>query len=315
MPASRNGTMDLSVKIGKTIFKNPVWVASGTFGYGREFEDFMDLNEVGAIITKTVTLDAREGNPPPRLVETPSGLLNSIGLENKGVGHFKREYYPFLRELKTRIIVSIAGHGPGEFERCAERFWGKDAPDAIELNLSCPNVTHGGTRRALVAQDALATERIVRGVRKKLKCALIAKLTPNVTDIAEMAEAAENGGADAVSLVNTYFGMAVDPFSMKPLLGNVTGGLSGPAIKPMALKAVWDVYNRVKVPVIGMGGIMNGLDVAEFMISGASAVQIGTANLVDPDSYKKILGEFKAYLKERRKNAAAITGKLKAAGE
>jgi dihydroorotate dehydrogenase (NAD+) catalytic subunit len=307
--------MDLSVKIGKTIFKNPIWVASGTFGYGREFEDFMDLNEVGAIITKTVTLEAREGNPPPRLVETPSGLLNSIGLENKGVRHFKREYYPFLKNLKTRIIVSIAGHGPGEFEKCAERFSGKDAPDAIELNLSCPNVTHGGTRHALIAQDVRATERIVKAVRKKLKCTLIAKLTPNVTDIAKIAEAAESGGADAVSLVNTYFGMAVDPLTMEPLLGNVTGGLSGPAIKPMALKAVWDVYDKVKVPVIGMGGIMNGLDVAEFMISGASAVQVGTANLADPDSYKRILGEFKAYLRGKKKDAGAIVGKLKAGGK
>jgi dihydroorotate dehydrogenase (NAD+) catalytic subunit len=307
--------MDLSVKIGKTIFKNPVWVASGTFGYGREFEDFMDLNEVGAVITKTVTLEAREGNPPPRLVETPSGLLNSIGLENKGIGHFKLEYYPFLRKLKTRIIVSIAGNGPKGFERCAEQFLDKDSPDAIELNLSCPNVTHAGTRHALIAQDPLATERTVKAVRKKVKCAVIAKLTPNVTDIAEIAEAAENGGADAVSLVNTYFAMAVDPFSMKPLLGNVTGGLSGPAIKPMALKAVWDVYNRVKVPVIGMGGIMNGLDVAEFMVSGASAVQIGTANLADPDSYKRILEEFKAYLKKRGKDAKTVVGKLKTGGK
>jgi dihydroorotate dehydrogenase (NAD+) catalytic subunit len=300
-------------KIGKVTFKNPIWVASGTFGYGQEFEDFLNLNEVGAIVTKTVTLKKREGNLPPRIVETPSGMLNSIGLENKGIRHFKEEYLPFLKKLDTRIVVSIAGATKQEFVKCAEELTGKDAPDAIELNLSCPNVSHKGAREALFAQDARATEKIVSSVRKKTKCALIAKLTPNVTDVASIAKAAKAGGADAVSLVNTYFGMAVDLEKWQPALGNVVGGLSGPAIKPMALKAVWDVSRKVKIPVIGIGGIMTGLDAIEFMLCGASAVQVGTANFVDPDAHARILKEFKAYLKAKKiKKANEIVGKLKA---
>ena len=305
--------MELKTRIGKTIFKNPIWVASGTFGYGQEFEEFLNLNEVGAIVTKTITLKAREGNPPPRIVETPSGMLNSIGLENKGVRHFKKEYLPFLKKLNTRVVVSIAGSAKEEFAALAGEFTGKDLPDAIELNLSCPNVKHKGANAALFAQDAQATKKIISAVRKKVKCALIAKLTPNVTDITTVAKAAESGGADAVSLVNTYFGMAVDLEKWEPALGNVAGGLSGPAIKPMALKAVWDVSNKVKIPIIGIGGIMTGLDAVEFMLCGASAVQVGTANFVDPDAHAKVLREFKGYLKERNiKKTSEIIGKLKA---
>jgi dihydroorotate dehydrogenase (NAD+) catalytic subunit len=304
--------MDLKVKIGKTMFSNPVWVASGTFGYAEEFEGLVDLKQVGAILTKTVTLCEREGNPPPRIVETPSGLLNSIGLENKGIDHFKDEIYPSLKKIGTSIVVSIAGCNKKEFTDCAEKLAGKDAPDAVEVNLSCPNVAHAGAKYSLMAQDARTTESIIKAVRKKTKGTLIAKLTPNVTDITEIARAAEAAGADAVSLVNTYMGMMVDVEKMQPVLGNVIGGLSGPAIKPMALKSVMDTYGSVKIPVIGIGGIMTGTDVAEFMLAGASAVQVGTANLADPDAYNRILKEFKEYLdKQGIAKAKSLTGKLR----
>lgn len=303
--------MDLKVKIGDVTFKNPVWVASGCFGYGEEFSDFIDLNEVGAIVTKTVTPEAREGNPTPRIVETPSGLLNSIGLENKGIDHLIKNYLPRLRKLNTKTVVSIAGNGEKEFIICAEKLSGKNEPDAIEVNLSCPNVSHKETKYALIAQDAKSTEKIISAIRSRTKCPIIAKLTPNVTDIAEIAKAAEGGGAHAVSLVNTYMAMAVDAENMKPVLGNIVGGLSGPAIKPMALKAVRDVYNGVKIPVVGIGGVMTGIDIAEFMLCGATAVQTGTSNLVDPVSYNRILKEFKDYLRKKKKSAKSIIGKLK----
>ena len=305
--------MDLKVKIGNVTFKNPVWVASGTFGYAEEFEGLVDLKGVGAILTKTVTLKEREGNPPPRIVETPSGLLNSIGLENKGIGYFKKEKYPFLKKTGAPVIVSIAGKDKKEFTACAEELSGEDAPEAIEINLSCPNVQHTGTRYSLMAQDPRATESIIKAVREKTSSMLIAKLAPNVTDITEIARAAEAAGADAVSAVNTYMGLMIDAEKMKPVLGNVVGGLSGPAIKPMALKAVRDIYRSVKIPVIGIGGIMTGTDVAEFMLAGASAVQVGTANLADPDAYERILQQFKEYLnKQGIARAKNLTGKLRA---
>ncbi|MFH1665202.1 MAG: dihydroorotate dehydrogenase [Candidatus Omnitrophota bacterium] len=303
--------LNLKVKIGDTTFKNPIWTASGTFGYAREFRNLLDLGKAGAIVAKTITLEGREGNRPPRMVETASGLLNSIGLENKGADHFKKEYYPFLKGLDTRIIISVAASLPEELKKFSGKFSGEDTPDAVELNLSCPNVTHGNTRYRLIAQDARATEKMTALLKRLMKCPVIAKLTPNVTDIGEIAKAAEAGGADAVSLVNTYPGMAVDAELMKPVLGNVTGGLSGPAIKPIALKAVWDAYNSVKIPVIGIGGIMNGTDAAEFMLCGASAVQIGTANFIDPAAQNRILEEFKEYLERKNiKSARALVGKL-----
>jgi len=291
---------DLTIKIGGTEFVNPVWVASGTFGSGDEFRDFVDLKKIGAVITKTVTMAARAGNPSPRVVETPSGLLNSIGLENGGITDFKKEILPGLRKTGTRIIASISGSTEMEFADCAAEMNKKPAPDALEINLSCPNVTHKGGKYALFAQDPGMTEKIVKSLKRVTGGTLIVKLTPNVTDIKEIAKAAETGGADAVSLVNTYFGMAVDAGSMRPLLGNITGGLSGPAIKPMALKAVWDVYNAVKIPVIGIGGIMTGTDIAEFMLCGATAVQLGTVNFVDPACYPKILKEFTGYMKRKK---------------
>ncbi len=303
--------MDLTVKINDRTFKNPVWVASGTFGYGEEFKDFIDLEKVGAIITKTITLNAREGNPPPRIVETPSGMLNSIGLENKGIEHFAKKYYPFLEKLDTRIIVSVAGRDKDEFEKCIEALE-EFSPDAIEINLSCPNVVHRQTKHKLIAQDPETTGEIIAAVRKKTKSILIAKLTPNVTDISEIALAAEAGGANALSVVNTYLGMAVDAEEMKPILGNIVGGLSGPAIKPMALKVVYDVSKKVKIPVIGIGGIMTGRDVAEFMLCGAAAVQVGTANLADPAAHNRILSEFEEYLDRKGiKKATDLVGKLK----
>ncbi len=289
--------MNLNIKIGTIQFNNPIWVASGTFGYADEFTDFLNLNDIGGIVTKTLTLKAREGNPPPRLVETASGLLNSIGLENKGAAVFKQEQYPFLKKLNTKVIISIAGESKEEFIECIKILSEQNFPDALELNLSCPNVAHDQTKYKLTAQDPILTEQIIAAVKQQTNIPIIAKLTPNVTDIASIAKAAETGGADAVSLVNTYIGMAVDAETQKPLLGNIIGGLSGPAIKPLALRAVWEIYKSISIPIIGIGGIMTGIDVAEFMLCGASAVQVGTVNLVDPDAYPKILQEFKDYLK------------------
>ncbi|MDP8258390.1 MAG: dihydroorotate dehydrogenase [Candidatus Aadella gelida] len=306
----------MEIKIGEAVFKNPIWVASGTFGNGEEFRDFVDLEKVGAIITKTVTLNAREGNPPPRIVETSSGLLNSIGLENGGVEFFIKEHLPLLKKIDTRVIVSIAGQDDEDFVKCTLKIMeGALAPDGIEVNLSCPNVSHGKTKYRLLAQDPKGTERIIRKIKKETDKIIIAKLSPNVTDIAEIAYAAEQGGADAVSLVNTYLGLAVDANERKPILGNVAGGLSGPAIKPLALRAVWDAYKKIKIPIIGIGGIMNGTDVAEFMLCGARAVQIGTANLASPDAYERILGEFEDYLdKQKIEKAENLTGALKVKG-
>jgi dihydroorotate dehydrogenase (NAD+) catalytic subunit len=303
---------DMRVTIADTVFKNPVWVASGTFGSGKEFEDLLDLSDIGAIVTKTVTLEPRQGNRPPRLVETASGMLNSIGLENKGARVFAREDIPYLREQGTDFIVSISGPGPDQFAECASIFTGDREPSALEVNLSCPNVAHEGTGCALIAQDPVLTERIVKQVRNVTRVPVIAKLTPDVTDISATADAARRGGADAVAIVNTFGGMAVDAAGMKPVLGNITGGLSGPAIKPLALKAVWDVRRSIDLPIIGIGGIMTGTDVAEFMLTGATAVQVGTASLADPCAHGRILSEFEAYLEEKELSAATgLTGRLK----
>jgi dihydroorotate dehydrogenase (NAD+) catalytic subunit len=303
--------MNLHIKIGKMQFDNPIWVASGTFGNGEEFTDFLNLDDIGAIITKTVTLNARQGNPPPRIVETASGLLNSIGLENKGARVFKQKEYLFLKKLNTKVIVSIAGESKEEFIECIKILSEQDFPHAFELNLSCPNISYTGIK-CLLAQDIEAVKQIVLAVKQQTNIPIIAKLTPNVTDIAAVAQAAEQGGADAVSLVNTFFGMAVDAETKKSLLGNIVGGLSGPAIKPLALRAVFEVYKNISIPIIGIGGIMTGIDVAEIMLCGASAVQIGTANLVDPDAYPKILQDFKDYLNQHNiDQLAELIGKLK----
>lgn len=285
--------MNLKTKIAGITFKNPIWVASGTFRYGEEFADFINLDDIGAIVTKTVTLKPRVGNPPPRIVETASGMLNSIGLENKGAAQFKQEHFARLKNINTNIIINV-----NDVE-CIKILEDTNFPTAFELNLSCPNVSHGKTKYRLMAQDPKLTEQITVAAKKTTKVPIIVKLTPNVTDIAEIAKAAEAGGADAISLVNTYLGMAVDANTRKPLLGKIVGGLSGPAIKPLALRAVWEVANAVAIPVIGIGGIMTGEDVAEFMLCGARAVQIGTTNLVSPDAHARILQEFKDYLADQ----------------
>ncbi|HNX90912.1 MAG TPA: dihydroorotate dehydrogenase [Candidatus Omnitrophota bacterium] len=304
--------IDMRIKIAGITFDNPVWTASGTFGYGQEFEGLVDLNKVGAIVAKTVTLNARDGNPAPRVVETPSGMLNSIGLENKGIDYFKKTGLSFMKKFRTKAIASIAGSTEEEFIKCAEIMSKDETPDAIEVNLSCPNVHHSAGKYKLFAQDPELIERLVGEIKKVSKVPVIVKLTPNVTDITETAKAAEEGGADAVSLVNTYLGMAVDAETMKPLLGNVVGGLSGPAIKPIALRAVREVYKSISIPIIGIGGIMSGLDVAEFMLCGARAVQVGTANFVDPSGIENIIKEFEEYLERKNiKNAEDIIGKLK----
>lgn len=302
---------DLSVKIGTERFENPVWLASGTCGSGEELEGYIDLGKVGAIVTKTVTLNAREGNPPPRIIEAASGVLNSIGLENQGAQGFRDNKYPILKKYKTKSVISFSAVDPAELTECARILTSGAFPAAFELNLSCPNVAHGGKKGFLVAQDKTAVKKAVRTVKKATKRPVIVKLSPNVTDIGEIAKAAEASGADAVAVVNTYQGIAVDSERMEPYFARVIGGLSGPAIKPLALKAVRDVFRAVKIPVVGIGGIMSGNDVADFFLCGASAVEIGTANLRDPSIHGKILGEFKEYLKRHKiKKVSDLTGKI-----
>lgn len=268
----------LAVTLGRLQLKNPILVASGTFGYAREMAGLVDFSKLGGVIPKTVTQTPRIGNPPPRTVETPSGMLNAIGLDNDGIDHFIAHHLPYLRTLPTAIIANIAGKTVDEFFAMAEKIGREAALAGLELNLSCPNVSGGVD----FATDPEVTRRVVAGVRKVCPLPLIAKLTPNVTNIVPIAQAAADAGADAVSLVNTFVGMAIDWRKRKPILGNVTGGLSGPAIKPLALRLVWQVAKNVRVPVIGIGGIATIDDVMEFLVAGASAVQIGTANFYNP---------------------------------
>jgi len=289
-------------KIGRLALKNPLIAASGTFGYGQELRDFFDVSELGAIVTKTITVNARTGNPAPRIAETPAGMLNSIGLENKGLKDFLSNKIKSLETLDTKIIVSIAGANIEEFEILAEKISSAGCVSGIELNLSCPNVIHtmqhSGYR--LIAQDKKAVEKVVKAVRKRTKLTLIAKLTPNVTDITEIGKTAESAGADAVSAVNTLLGLSVDLKRRRPTLGNTVGGLSGPAIKPVALRCVWELAAKVKIPIIGIGGIMTGEDALEFIITGCRAVQIGTAHFIDPAASRKILAGIKTYLQKNK---------------
>jgi dihydroorotate dehydrogenase (NAD+) catalytic subunit len=284
--------MDLSVTLGRLTLFNPVLVASGTFGYAREMAGIVDFAKLGGIVPKTVTLQPRAGNPPPRTFETPSGMLNAIGLDNDGLDHFFEHHVPYLRTLPTAIIGNIAGKTADEFPAMAARFTADCGCAALELNLSCPNVA-GGTD---YATDPELTRRIVRDCRAACPLPLIAKLTPNVTDIVSIARAAAEGGADAVSLVNTFVGMAIDWRRKRPILGNVTGGLSGPAIKPLALRMVWQVAKQKMIPVIGIGGIATLDDVMEFLIVGASAVQLGTVNFYDPTAATRIVERLSAAL-------------------
>ena len=299
----------LNINIGKLRLKNPVMAASGTFG--TEYGELVDINSLGAYITKTVTLNARIGNPPPRVCETPSGMLNSIGLENGGLDDFIKNKIPGLKRLKIPLVVSIAGDDAGEFKELARGLSKIKKIAALEINLSCPNVKHG-KRDFLIAQDEGATYEIIEAVRRSTALTVIAKLSPNVTDIKIIAKAAERSGADAVSLVNTLIGMAVDIDTKRPVLGNVTGGLSGPAIKPVALRMVREAYNSTRIPVVGIGGIMDYKDAVEFMLCGASAVQVGTANFVNPSASTGIIDGIKSYMaKNGIKEIKELIGALK----
>ncbi|MBL7068786.1 MAG: dihydroorotate dehydrogenase [Candidatus Omnitrophica bacterium] len=314
-PKTKRRETDLSVKIGRIKMKNPVMVASGTFGYGKEYEGLMDISRLGAIVTKTITNDPRSGNPPPRVVETPFGMLNSIGLENDGVDAFIEEKLPYLRKLGIPVIVSIGGEEIRDFARLAKRLNRVSGVAGLEINISCPNIRDQRRKtrsRRLFSQDKNLTFKIVKSVRRATGLTIITKLTPNVTDVAEIARAAQDGGSDALSLVNTYMGMALDISTRKPLLGNVAGGLSGPAIKPLALKAVWDVYNHVSIPIIGMGGIVEINDVLEFLICGATAVALGTTNFVYPNKSIEIIDGLKYYIKSNKlKSLKPLIGSLK----
>lgn len=306
--------MNLTVKIGKIKLKNPVMVASGTFGYAEEFEELVDLKRLGAIVTKTITLNPRQGNPMPRTCETASGMLNAIGLQNEGVENFIGEKLPYLSKIDVPIIVSISGDNTGEFYEIAKRLERERGVAGIELNISCPNIKQQaapyenqrfrtgqarGKGQGLIAQCPDATYELVKNVRKATRKTLITKLSPNVTDIVEIADAACRAGTDAVSLVNTFLGMAIDAKTGEPRLGNITGGLSGPCIKPIALRMVWEVARNISKPVIGIGGIMTTEDAIEFLLAGAKAVQIGTANFIEPGVCENIIKGIEKWTKTR----------------
>ncbi len=300
--------MNLSVQIGALKLKNPVTVASGTFGHAEKYYDLEEVKKLGALVPKTVTLHKREGNAPPRILETPSGMLNAIGIENPGADEFLRIKLPPLRTIGIPLIISILGHTDEEFIELTKKFHGEKGVNALELNLSCPNLKH----KVLVAQDAQATFRVVSLVKKISSVPVIAKLSPNVTDITEIAKAAESAGADAVSLVNTFTAMAIDIRKRKSILGNFTGGLSGPAIKPIALSMVCQVAKAVKIPIVGMGGIMSAQDALEFLIAGASVVAVGTANFINPRAPLDVLEGIQNYMKENKiKDIKEIIGSLK----
>ena len=284
---------DLSVNIGNLKLSNPVMTASGTFGYGKEFEDFVDLEKIGGIIVKGTTLHRREGNPYPRMAETPMGMLNAVGLQNKGVDYFISEIYPQIKDIRTNMIVNVSGSAIEDYVQTAEKINALDAIPAIELNISCPNVKQGGMAFGVTAKGA---SEVVKAVREVYKKTLIVKLSPNVTDITEIARAVEGAGADSVSLINTLLGMAIDAEKRRPILSTITGGMSGAAVKPIALRMVWQASKAVKIPVIGLGGIMNWKDAVEFLLAGASAIQIGTANFIDPAVTVKVSEGINDYL-------------------
>lgn len=276
---------DLSVNINKLQLKNPVMTASGIFGYGPEFADFIPLEGLGGIIVKGTTLKPREGNDYPRMVETASGMLNCVGLQNKGVDYFCEHIYPEIKDIDTNMIVNVSGSSPEDYAECAARINELDNIPAIELNISCPNVRQGGMAFGVTCAGAAS---VVKAVRARYDKTMIVKLSPNVTDIAEIARAVEAEGADSVSLINTLMGMAIDIEKRKPLLSINTGGLSGPAVKPVALRMVWQVAKAVKIPVVGLGGICNAHDAIEFLMAGATAIEIGTANFIDPQVTIKV---------------------------
>ena len=284
---------DLRTSIGKLELANPVMTASGTFGYGTEFADFVDLDRLGGVIVKGTTLHHREGNAYPRMAETPSGMLNAVGLQNKGVDYFCEKIYPTIKDYKTNMIVNVSGSAIEDYVATAERINALDNIPAIELNISCPNVKQGGMAFGVTAKGA---EEVVSAVRKAYDKTLIVKLSPNVTDITEIARAAESAGADSVSLINTLLGMAIDAERRRPVLSTITGGMSGPAVKPIALRMVWQVAKAVNIPVVGLGGITNATDAIEFLLAGASAIEVGTANFMDPAVTGKIVDGINEYL-------------------
>jgi dihydroorotate dehydrogenase (subfamily 1) family protein len=284
---------NLNVAIGELHLKNPVMTASGTFGYGLEYTDFMDISKLGGVFVKGTTIHPREGNPYPRMAETPSGMLNAVGLQNKGADYFIREIYPKINDFDTHMIVNVSGSTIEEYVACAEKINELSGIPAIELNISCPNVKRGGM--AFGTSCAGASE-VVKAVRRVYQKTLIVKLSPNVTDITEIARTAEAEGADAVSLINTLLGMAIDAERRKPVLSTITGGLSGPCVKPIALRMVLQTYKSVKIPIIGMGGIADWKDAVEFMLAGASAIQIGTCNFIDPAISEKVISGIDDYL-------------------
>jgi len=299
---------NLKVNIGNLEFRNPVLMASGTFGYGMEFDDFIDPSQIGGIFVKGTTLHPREGNDYPRLAETSSGILNSVGLQNKGVDYFISNIYPIVKSIDTHIMVNVSGSTIEEYVACAEKIDRLEKIPAIELNISCPNVKHGGMA---FGTDCITAAQVVKAVRKVYHKLLIVKLSPNVTDITEIAKAVETEGADAVSLINTLLGMAIDAEKRKPVLSTVTGGLSGPCIKPVALQMVYRTAKAVKIPVIGIGGISSWKDAVEFILAGATAIQIGTANLIDPTVSIKAVDGIDNYLNRHNfKSVQEIIGGL-----
>lgn len=293
--------VDLKINIKDLELKNPVTTASGTFGFGEEFEDFIDLNKLGGIFVKGLTLRNREGNPYPRMAETPSGMLNAVGLQNKGIDYFISDIYPRIKQYNTEIIPNVNGSTIEDYVEVTEKINEISGINAIELNISCPNVKEGGMAFGVSCPSAVS---VTEAVRKAYDKTLIVKLSPNVTDVTEIAKGVEGAGADAVSLVNTFLAMAIDANTRKPILSTITGGLSGPAIKPIALRMVWEVYNAVRIPISGMGGIMNATDAIEFMLAGSSTIQVGTANFIDPTISIKIIEGIEQYCEENGYKAA-----------
>jgi len=297
---------DLRIKIGSLLFKNPVMMASGTCGYGSEFDDFIDIEQLGGIIVKGTTLEPREGNPCPRMAETASGMLNAVGLQNKGIDYFVKNIYPHLSQYGTNVIVNVNGNTVEEYTELAGRLTDLVAIPAIELNISCPNVKRGGM---IFGTNPDAAREVIASVRKAYHKTLIVKLSPNVTDITEFARISAGEGADAVSLINTLVGMAIDAKTMKPRLSTITGGLSGPAIKPVALRMVWQAAKAVTIPVIGIGGIMNAEDALEFIMAGATGVQVGTASFIEPRTAINVISGIESFLEARGfASVSEITG-------
>lgn len=310
--AKKKADPQLDVRLGPLKLRNPVMAASGTFGYGEEYHDLLPLRRLGAIITKGLSLKPRKGNPPPRVAETPAGMLNAIGLENVGLEVFLGEKWPFLRKLGCPVLVNIFGSTPGEYAELAGRLSEVEGIGGLEINVSCPNLKAGGV---VFAADPKSVAKVVTKVRKASSAFLMVKLSPNVGDIVNIARAAEDGGADAVSMINTLTGMAVDVRTKTPILGNITGGLSGPAIKPVGLRMVWQVAQAVRIPVVGMGGIVTAEDALEYLIVGATAVQVGCAHFIDPRASLKIIDGLQGYLRANNlPNLVPLIGSLKIKG-